>query len=177
MVSSKCVLAGCACSMLCCAVLLRCLSVLWNVCRQLRPRLAGCDDPPALTVAAWLTVETCLKAFQRLRLARQAHGSLEASTSTVHHLVGPQRRLRCVNKAGQHQSSPTIGPSSGVSSHLIRDVKIVVAGTVPYAQSRNSLNVCSVIVRAVLLSSNCLVSRDELGKRIVHTDGSSGCLT
>lgn len=59
-------------------------------------------------------------------------------------------------------SSPTIGPSSGVSSHLIRDVKIVAAGTVPYAQRRNCLNVCAVIVTAVLLSSDCFVSRDEL---------------
>lgn len=66
------------------------------------PRLAGCDAPTALTVAAWLTLETCLKAFQRLRRHLRPMVPSMLST-TVHHLIGPQHRLKCVSKAGQHR--------------------------------------------------------------------------
>lgn len=60
-----------------------------KVCRQVRPRLAGREDPTALTVASWLTLETCLRAVQCLRLTRQAHGPFEASTTSARNSVDP----------------------------------------------------------------------------------------
>jgi hypothetical protein len=110
------------------------------------PRLAGRDDPTALTVAAWLTLETCLKAFQRLRRHIRPMIPFEA-LDDCSPLGRPTTWIEMCEQGG---ATPLI--VHVVADHralfgcfilLVRDVKIVVAGAVPYAQRSNPLNACS----------------------------------